>query len=70
VIENVGAGVEHYVEVFLLSSEVSSEYFDCTLGGAVMDRADGGGPDPGASVFEVIARHGGDHGVLQIHFVN
>ncbi len=67
VVENVRAGVEDDVEVFLLAAEVGRQHFDRALGHAVVHGADGGRPDGGAAVLEVVAGDGGDDGVLQIH---
>ena len=45
VVENIGAGVEHQVKVFLLAAKVGGEYFDGAFGHAMVDGADCSRPD-------------------------
>ena len=51
VVEYVGAGVQHDVEILLLAAKVGGEHFDRALGRAIVHGADGGSPDGGAAVF-------------------
>ncbi len=67
VIKNVGFGVEHGVEIVEATFPIRSEHFDRAVGILVAHRADRGGPDRGATVFQFVAGNRGDHTVAQTH---
>ena len=67
VVEDVGLGVEHGVEVVGAALPVGGEHLDGALRVAVLGGADGGGPDAGAAVLQVVAGDGGDDAVAEAH---
>ena len=67
VVVNVGFGIEHGVDGLEATFEIGHQHFDGGVGVFVTDRADGGGPDGGSPVGELIAGDGRYHTVLKIH---
>ena len=70
VVENVGLGVEDGLEVLPAAFEIGDEDFDGGPGTCFMRGANGGGPDSGATVEELVARDGSDDRVLEAHEAN
>jgi hypothetical protein len=67
VVENVGPGVEHGVDVLQLALEVRNEHLDRGGRVAMAHGADRRGPDRGSAVGEFVAGHTGDDAVAQAH---
>ena len=50
-----------------MAAEVRREHFNGAFGHAVVNGADGGCPNGGPAVFQIVAGDGSDHGVLEVH---
>ena len=50
-----------------MAAEVRCEHFNGAFGHAVVNGADGGCPNGGPAVFQIVAGDGSNHGVLEVH---
>ena len=67
VIENMRGGIHDHGQSILISAEVGGEYLEHGLRAQLTDAADDFGNVRCAAIGQVIARHHGDHGVVQVH---
>ena len=54
-VEKVGLGVQNDVEVIEITLEIRHQYFNGRIGVAMPDGSDGGGPDLGSAIRQVVA---------------
>ena len=66
VIQHVGAGLEHLVEVAFPSAEVRDQHLDAAARRLPADGPDRVGENPGAAVFQVVAVDRRNHHVPQL----
>ncbi len=68
VVKNIRSGIEHEIDLIKVSLEVWHEHLNRAVRIFMLGRANGGGPDAGAAVGEVVAGDGGNHAMFESHF--